>query len=175
MQAPVEPPPCALPFSAEADGRHYYWRGLCHRLGSNIIAVYDSRTEQWSLLPTTGPPPPGEWGGCSVCVGRCLYAFCSHGHDYVNDMYKLDLDTLQWTKVETTSDQPIKKSYCGLVSVDERTLFCFGGLGIGPTQPGSTFTRNTRYTDGRGWTNEFHLFDVKNGKCRSPLHASYLQ
>ncbi len=164
MQALVEPPPCALPFSVESDGRHYYWRGLCHKLGANIIAVYDSRTEQWSLLPTTGHPPPGEWGGCSACVGRCLYAFCSHdGHNYVNDMYKLDLDTLQWSKVETTGDQPVKKAYCGLVSVDERTLCCFGGLVIGPTQP---FTRNTRYTDGRGWTNEFHFFDVQNGKCQ---------
>ncbi len=168
MQAPVEPPPCWLPFSTEFDGRHYYWRGFSHILGSNIIAVYDSSTELWSLLPTTGPPPPGEWGGCSVCVGRYLYAFGGwDGSSYNNDMYTLDLVTLHWTKVESTAgDQPIKKANCGLVSVDERTLCCFGGDGIGSTQPGSTFTRDKRRTDGSGWTNELHLCDVQNGKYR---------
>ncbi len=60
-------------------------------------------------------------------------------------------------KVETTGIRPIEKRGCGLVRVDKRTLSFFGGLGIGLTQPGSTFTRDTRYTDGRGWTNEFHL------------------
>ncbi|XP_064393174.1 uncharacterized protein LOC135340746 [Halichondria panicea] len=138
------------------------WRGWGPGKGSNIIAVYDPSTELWSLLPTTGPLPPGEYAGCSVCVSRCLYTFGgSDGSSYVNDMSKLDLDTLQWTKVQTSGSQPMKKAGCGLVRVNERTLCCFGGLGIeGTTQPGSTFTS--------GYTNEFHFFDTQNGVWSSP-------
>ncbi len=41
---------------------------------------------------TTGPPPPGERGGCSFCVGWFLYAFGGWDKSsYVNDTYKLDL------------------------------------------------------------------------------------
>ncbi len=135
------------------------------RLGSNIIAVYDPSTELWSLLTTTGPLPPGEYDGCSVSVGRCLYTFGGYdGSSYFNDMSKLDLDTLQWTKVQTSGSQPMKKSFCGLVRVNERTLCCFGGRGIkGTTQPGSTFTK-TGWPDGSGRTNEFHLFNIQYGK-----------
>ena len=139
---------------------------------SNIIAVCDPSTELWSLLPTTGPLPYGEHSGCSVCVGRCLYTFGGDdgstylskldGSSYVNDLSKLDLDTLQWTKVQSCGSQPMKKVFCGLVSVNERTLCCFGGLCIeGSTQPGSTFT--SPWSDGRGLTNEFHFFDIQNG------------
>ncbi len=160
----VEPPPCSSQFSAAADGHHYLWRGIGPELGSNIIAVYDPSTELWSLLPTTGPLPPGEYDGCSVCVGRCLYAFGGQGSSFFNDMGKLDLDTLQWTEVQTSGSQPIKKQGCGLVRVNERTLCCFGGIGIeGPTQPGSTFTS--------GRTNEFHFLDTQNGNFCECFHC----
>ncbi len=152
----VEPSPRYGQFSAAADGRHYMWRGLGPGLGSNIIAVYDPSTELWSLLPTTGPLPPGEYDGCSVCVGRCLYTFGGDDRpsSYFDDMSKLDLDTLQWTKVQTSGSQPMKKSGCGLVRVNERTLCCFGGRGI-------------------GWTNEFHLFDIQNGNFSHLLYVAY--
>ena len=167
MDTLVEPPPCSSLFSAKTDECHYVWRGLCSRLGSNIIAVFDPSTEQWSLKPTTGPQPPGEWSGCSVCVGHYLHIFGGHdGNDFVNDMYKLDLDTFQWTKVRSSGSQPIKKNGCGLVCLNKITLGCFGGFGIeGPTQPGSTFTSNGQ-PDRSGRTNEFHLFDVRNGNFR---------
>ncbi|XP_064387422.1 uncharacterized protein LOC135335784 [Halichondria panicea] len=169
MDTLVEPPPCSSLFSAKTDKCHYVWRGLCSRLGSNIIAVFDPSTEQWSLKPTTGPQPPGEWSGCSVCVGHYLHIFGGHdGNDFVNDMYKLDLDTFHWTKARSSGSRPIKKNGCGLVCLNKITLGCFGGFGIeGPTQPGSTFTSNGQ-PDRSGRTNEFHLFDVRNGVWSSP-------
>ena len=161
----VEPPPCFLPFFAEADGLHYCWRGTGSNKRSNSLSVYECCTETWTMKPTTGPEHPGLWGGCSFIVGRYLYSFGGFdGFTYYNDMSKLDLDTLQWSKVQTTGSQPIRKAGCGLVRVDERTLCCIGGYGTGPTQPGLTFTRNTDYSDGRGWTNEIHLFDVQDGR-----------
>ncbi len=146
MDAPVEPSPRWRQFSATVDGRHYLWRGADPGEGSNIIAVYDPSTELWNLLPTTGPLPPGEFAGCCVCVGRCLFTFGGwDGSSYVNDMSKLDLDTLQWTKVQTSGSPPMKKDGCGLVRVNETTLCCFAGYGI------------------EGPTNEIHFFDIQNG------------
>ena len=175
MDAPVEPSPRFGQFSA-VDGHHYMWRGAGPGLkGSNIIAVYDPSTELWSLLPTTGPLPPGGYVGCSVCVGRCLYTYGGwNGTSYFNDMSKLDLDTLQWTKVQTSGSQPMKKAGFGLVRVNERTLCCFGGGGTeGTTQPGSTFTK-TGLSDGSGRTNEFHFFDTQNGNFCQCAHSLYV-
>ncbi len=167
----TEPPPCWGSLSAAAaDGCHYVWRGIGPGEGSNIIAVYDPSTDLWRLLPTTGPLPPGEYSGRSVCVGRCLYAFGGHdgSSSYFNDMGKLDLDTLQWTKVQSSGSQPIKKIACGLVCVNDGTLCCFGGYAICTEVPESTFTRNTRFSDGRGWTNEIQFFNVENGNTIPP-------
>ena len=94
--------------------------------------------------------------------------YCLGGYDgstWFNDLHELNLETFQWSNVHpksNSSEQPIRKSSCGLVAVNERTLACYGGFGTAPThvQIGSTFTRSI----GReGQTNEFHLFDIQEG------------
>ncbi len=162
MEAPIEPPPCSSPFSTRANGCHYYWRGAGPGQASTAIAVFCSRTEQWSLKPTTGPPPPGEWCGCSVHVDGYLYTFGgSNGTSRVNDMSKLDLDSFQWIQLQSSGSQPLKKTGCGLVCVNDRTLCCFGGFGIVPKQPESTCTTNEGELRS---TNELHFLDVQTGK-----------
>lgn len=177
VRSTAEPPPCLYPFSAETDGLHYYWRGYGRSMLSNSLCVYNCNIEQWSFNPTTGLAHAGLWDGCSVCVDDCFYAFGGgNGPTYFNDLSKLDLHTLQWGKVQSKgNNQPIRKIGCGLVGVDEKTLCCIGGHGIGPTQSGSTFIRNTRYPDGRGWTNEINFFDIKEGMyehvCMRYVHS----
>ena len=165
MDALVEPPACVNAFSAEAGGLHYSWRGR-GREKTTSIGVYDIQTEQWTLAPTTGPPPPGLWvGGCAVMM-KHLYCFGgTNGSSLFNDLHKLNLETFQWSKVHpqnSLSEQPICKAGCGLVAVNERTLVCFCGWGSEPThvQPGSTFTKGYGIVVR---TNEFHLFDTQEG------------
>ena len=45
-------------------------------------------------------------------------------------------------------------------------LVLFGGYGIpsGPIQRGAEFIKQRDFTDGRGWTNEVHTFDLKEGE-----------
>ena len=165
MDAPVEPPACWMAFSAEAGGLHYSWGG--RRKGKKTsIGVYDVQTEQWTLTPTTGPPPPGLHNGGRAIITNNLYCFGGYGRSSrSNDLHKLNLETFQWSKVHpknSLSEQPICKVGCGLITVNERTIVCFGGYGSESTnvQPGSTFTRISG-SDGR--TNEFHLFDTQEG------------
>ncbi len=173
----VEPLPCAFPFSAEADGLHYCWRGEGPNKKSTSLSVYECCTELWTLMPTTGPAHPGTSEGCSVCIGTFLFLYGGwNGSKYFNDMSKLDLNTLQWSTVQTTGSQPIRKFGCGLVRVDERTLCCIGGYGKGPKQPGSKFCRNFDYFDGTGWTDEINLFDVQDGNnhiCLNFVHYTH--
>ena len=159
----VEPPACERAFSAEADGLHYSWGGQ----KTTTTGVYDVQTEQWTLTPTTGSfPPPGLKGGRCAIVVNHLYCFGGYdGESFINDLYKLNLKTYQWSKVHPkndSSEQPIGKKDCGLIAVNERFLVCFGGWGSEPThvQPGSTFTPYIEYS---GQTNEFHLFDIQEG------------
>ena len=165
LQKMDAPAACKGAFSAEAGGLHYSWGGE-GREKTTSIGVYDVQTEQWTLTPTTGPPPPGRRaGGCTIMMNH-LYCFGgTDGSSRFNDLHKLNLDTFQWSKVHSKSDsseQPICKTSCGLFAVDERTLVCFGGYGSEPThvQPGSTFTKGY---GSEGRTNEFHLFDTQEG------------
>ena len=59
------------------------------------------------------------------------------------------------------------KSNCKMISF-RNSLGVFGGHGIprGPTEPHS-FMKDTRFTDGKGWTNEFHTYNLSEGRCTS--------
>ena len=93
-------------------------------------------------------------------MGKNIYCFGGYdGSSHFNDLHNLNLETFQWTKIHSRNDQtnwPIPKSGCGLVSIDETTLCCFGGYGIDPPQPGSLPGR-------KKWTREFHLFNLQKG------------
>ena len=169
MEVPVEPQPCLRPFSTEADGYHYLWRGSGPGQEATTISKYDPKTEQWLLQPTTGCPPSGlSSGGCASLGG---YLYCHGGLNTVtssvsSDLHKLNLKTFQWSEIcprNHLSEIPVSKDGGKLVAVDERTLICFGGWGIGPKQAGSRFIRDIRYRDPYGWTNELHCFDVLKG------------
>ena len=170
MDAPVEPPATSRTFSTEAGGLHYFWRGAGPAETATTIGVYSVHTEQWTLTPTTGPPPPGLWAGECAIITNHLYCFGGYNEfSKVNDLHKLNLETFQWSRVHpqnSVSEQPICKAGCGLIAVNERTLACFGGFGIKPTheQPGSIFSG--------GRTNEFHLFDTQEGIITSHWYLS---
>ena len=163
----MEPPACSSAFYAEAGGLLYCWRGLGPARKKTTIGVFNIQTEQWTLTPTTGPPPPGFCnGGCVIIMNDKMLHFGGWtGSSASNDLHKLNLETFQWSKVHPkniSSEQPTCKAGCGLIALNEKTLVCFGGYGIKPThvQPGSTFNRDI---GSEGWTNEFHLFDIQEG------------
>ena len=147
VDAPVEPPPCSCAFTTEANGLHYVWRGVGPEEDVTTIWIYNVLSEQWVVQPTTGPPLPGQYGGGCTTVMNHLYCF-GGGYPYCNDLYKLNCQSFEWSKIHPRNEEslwPSKKAYCGLVSLDGTTLACFGG------------------SVKSGFTNEFHLFDLKQG------------
>ena len=149
MDAPVEPPACAGAFTTAAKGLHYVWRGEGPAEEATTIRIFNPTNEEWTLQATTGTLPPGLCDGGCASIRSDLYCFGgSNRLSCFNDLHKLNLKTFQCNKVDPRNDQtnwPMPKTDCGFVTINNTTLFCFGGS-----------TKS-------GWTNEFHLYDVQEG------------
>jgi len=160
-----EPPPCYAAFSAAVGENHYLWVG--HSSVENILC-FNSRSEQWREIETTGTPHPGQYGGPCTFLSGNLYMFGGvDGPSYYNTLSKLNSESLLWSleASKLNGERPMRKFACGLVAIDDTTLCCVAGFGLGPTQQtGSLFTRDTRFSGrARGWTNECHMFDTREG------------
>ena len=136
-------------------------------LGS-VVEIYDPYLEAWQQEATTGVPPHGLYGGRCTSVHESLLWYGGwDGKSYFGTLHQLNSTTLNWEELhpKCMSHGPMAKIVCGLVLFEGGKVGLFGGYGTptGPSQPGSTFTRNSTYSDGSGWTNEFHLFDLQEG------------
>ena len=98
-------------------------------------------------------------------VTACLYIYGgSDGLRSHNSLHQLD--TMSWTwKYLPCDATPMPKTGCRMV-VHDNKLVLFGGHGFpsGSIQQGSKFTRDKRFRDGAGWTNELHTFDLRQGE-----------
>ena len=129
-----------------------------------LVHTFNQLSESWSSKQCQGPSPPDRlYAGASAYAGHHLYLYGgSDGSRYQNSLHQLD--TRSWTWSHLSSAGPMRKDGCGMVTYDE-TLLCFGGYGEASdtTQPGAEFIKSSRHTH-RGWTNEFHAYDLKEGE-----------
>ena len=135
---------------------------------SRQVEVYDCYSKTWVQRKTTGTPPPGLVYGVCTSINNKLYTYGGGdgGGDslYTGTLSQLDTSTMEW-KLLTSDIGPMKKRGAGMIALNNEQLAVLGGYGIptSPTQPGSSFVRNGSISDGRGWTNEFHIFNISNG------------
>ena len=178
--AQYQPAPRFQQTAAQIGHKTFLWGGRTQdftargrQMLASSIQTFDSFHEKWEQKGTTGHAPPGLHQGACTTVSESLYHFGGWDeHSNHNSLHCFNCVTLEWTQVhsQTPGNQPMPKSGCGMVTYHEEavgvtSLAVFAGFGkpITPTQPGSSFVKNTAFTDGRGWTNEFHLFNLTNG------------
>ena len=131
--------------------------------------VFDHYLEQWKSMKTTGNPPKGQYAGaCCVSSDGNLFAYGGDdGHAFRGGLHKLC--SLKWSQLSLESDAigPMKKVGCALICFTRTKIAVIGGYGLphGPPQPGSSFVKDKSSSDGKGWTNEIHIFDSE--KCKS--------
>ena len=163
-----QPPPRYGHFSAAVGGKVCVWGGdFSTNKGvlASPVYVFNPFQESWTQQTPGGFPPPRLHNGACTSSGHCLYVYGgSDGSCSYNSLYQLD--TMSWTWKYFPSDTtPMPKTGCRMV-VHDNKLVLFGGHGFpcGPIQQGSKFTRDKRFRDGAGWTNELHTFDLRQGE-----------
>ena len=136
------------------------------KLASTTVEIFDCYLEVWEQQATSGVSPHGLHSGACASLSDLLYSFGGYdGASFSNSLHALDPTSLEWKELQVLNqaDGPMGKAGSRMVSHSHDRLALFGGYGpTGPTQPGVTFTRSTS-TDGRGWSNELHIFSISEG------------
>ena len=134
---------------------------------TSVVETLDPYSELWEQRQVEGDAPsPGTYGAASTSINDDLYTFGGgDGRDFFSTLHKLDTKTWHWCQLspQNAEGAPMPKWGCGMISIKE-SLVVFGGYGRprGPAEPGS-FMKSTRFTDGRGWTNELRIYHLKEG------------
>ena len=135
---------------------------------ANSIEQFDPFLEVWRQLNTAGTPHPGLDFAACVSFGENVYMYGGHNQRrYQGALSCLNVKSLTWSLLcpGEVAGGPMRKDSCGIVMFHGDKLAVIGGHGYpnGPTQAGSIFIRETSSTGGRGWTNEFHVFNIGQG------------
>ena len=166
----AEPTPRWGHFSAPVKEQLYLLGGLTSEEKGEALStlhVFDFHLEFWRETAADGPsPPPRLYSGASTSSGHDIFIYGGWSNGtYQGTLHHLDTSTLKWHQLATEGNGPMRKSNCAMVH-HHKKLVLFGGYGLpsGPTQQGAEFIKNSKHTDGRGWSNELHTFDLKEGE-----------
>ena len=136
---------------------------------SSVVEIFDPYFESWEQRQVTGyAPSPGTYrGAASASLHDDLFSFGgTDSKQFFNTVHKLDTEKLCWSQVshQNADGAPMPKVACGMIAFGNNSLGVFGGYGVprGPTEPQS-FIKGTGFTDGRGWTLEFHIYNLSEG------------
>ena len=153
-------------------GKTVVWGGYTgKRLAKAAIEKFSSFSEIWQQTTCRGTCPLAYTGGAFASDSESLYyygGFCNDS-SFSCGLGKLDAASLEWSVVATemAANCPMRKIYTAMgLFGDMKRLAVLGGFGFPthPIQPGSTFVKSTAYSDGRGRTNEFHVYDLIESK-----------
>ena len=143
---------------------------------SSVVETFEPYSESWEQRQVVGnAPSSGTYIAASASLHDDLFSFGGFdGRQSFNTVHRLDTKTWCWSQVspQNADGAPMPKCGCRMVAF-RNSLVVFGGLGVpqGPTKPQS-FIKDTGYTDGRGWTNEFHIYSLSEGNMQKKHHAA---
>ena len=140
------------------------------RLASILVDVFDPYTELWEAQQSTGEAPvPHMRAAASASVETQFFMYGGQDSDdkFLDSLHQLNARTYNWRKLSPRSakgESPMPKEGAAIVAYGN-DLALLGGYGLPhtPIQQGSSFIKDTHFSDGRGWTNEFHICNLKTG------------
>ena len=180
-----EPPPRFWHFSQLVRNKVYVGGGCVPEFKSEegrnsltrIIEQFDVSDRSWHRLVTKGTPHPGLSAVACASFGNYLYAYGGSNLQRLSGVLsQLDLDTLTWSQLSPeTKDGPMRKDASGMVHFSEDKLAVVCGYAHpndlsnlktgGSSDIKSEFIqrriREPAINDVGGWTNEMHIFSIK--------------
>ena len=169
MASPLyEPPPRWGHFSSIVEGNLLMYGGRTKDFFNqveNTISLFNPYEEKWTTHISTGHPIR-IYSGASTALGSNYYLYGgSDGCYLLGCLYQFDSTWTILKEYDYHNNAPMRKVACRMINHGEK-LICSGGYGItsGPHQFQSQFVLDNKYEDGRGWTNELHSFDLKEGE-----------
>ena len=129
---------------------------------TTVVEVFDPYSELWEQRHVKGAFP-SLYAAASASLNGDLFSFGGFdGKEFFNTLHKLDTKTWCWNRLSHNALRaPMPKRGCGMIVIGN-DLGVIGGYGVpqGHTDPSSLvkFSRN------RGWTNEFHIYSLSEGK-----------
>ena len=148
---------------------------------STLVDVYDWSERKWFQQETKGSGPAAVRESAWVALGKKIYTFGGFTAEekYSNELHELEVagpeETLRWKELASVNpaEGPLRKCSCGLVAYDAGAgggieLCAFGGYAILDDRPrAKDFILDTKYKDGRGRTNEIHVFNVETSELKA--------
>lgn len=114
----------------------------------STVHALNLETQEWGVCEPKNPEKePSPINAASVAaIGDSMYVFggrsgITMGEGSTNDMYSFNTQTKQWSKLTTTGDVPLARSYHAMTTLGS-SLFVFGGC------------------SDKGRMNDLHSFDV---------------
>lgn len=134
---------------------------------SSVMKVYDSLKETWREVPTTGTPPGTMYMSSTAFSGHIFYLFGGYNYSsFSASLHQLDTRSMTWSQLSPQQNGGPMGKFGSKMIYYNNSLIVVGGYGVpsGELQFGSQFVHNKYFQDGRGWTNEIHMYNISKGK-----------
>ena len=100
------------------------WQGA---FGNNQLLSYDPSTNTWTDVKCSGEVPSPQMR-CSAAKMQDTVWLYGRIVSFSHDLYKLNMCSFAWTKIETTMPRPIYNQDDSLISISASQLLLCGGL-----------------------------------------------
>ncbi|XP_031564437.1 tip elongation aberrant protein 1-like [Actinia tenebrosa] len=119
----------------------------------NETLVFCTETQTWSRASVGGKVPTPRSSASMTSIGNKLYMFGGLSRDsgWLNDLYVLDTDTMNWDLVQAEGNYPSPRDKLSAGTMGKKMVL-FGGFGpkVGTCNEGEAEFE---------WFNDFYLFD----------------
>ncbi|XP_063770698.1 uncharacterized protein LOC134905261 isoform X2 [Pseudophryne corroboree] len=108
----------------------FVFGGICHGTVVDDLHMFNTVSETWVPVKTSGSLPDARLGHAFATVGQQIYMFggCSADGVYYRDMYMLDTATLSWQCYEVKGENPVGRQFHSFTAHHDKDIYLFGGL-----------------------------------------------
>ncbi|VEN50923.1 unnamed protein product [Callosobruchus maculatus] len=114
----------------------YIWGGRNDRASCSTLFCFDTVWHCWTAPKTTGSVPPARDGHTACKWKNYMIVFGGYEEEtdaFGRSIYYLNLDTMHWTYVNISGEEPSMRDFHTTVCIGDR-MYMFGGRGTLPSQ-----------------------------------------